>query len=116
MKVKRVFPVSYTHLKPYFTDTPYTARDYSLYRIGNRLKKIDNVLENGKYVEQTFSTEKPFNVVAVHFKVNDVNNQESNYKLSLYKDGKCTESVVILSLIHIYVIRTRYLMIHRSRL
>ena len=81
--------------KPYFTDTPYTARDYSLYRIGNRLKKIDNVLENGKYVEQTFSTEKPFNVVAVHFKVNDVNNQESNYKLSLYKDGKCTESVVI---------------------
>ena len=81
--------------KPYFTDTPYIARDYSLYRIGNRLKKIDNVLHNGKYVEQTFSTEKPFNVTAIHFKVNDVNNQESNYKLSLYKDGKCAESVVI---------------------
>lgn len=79
--------------KEYFTDVKRTVNDYSYFRLATRLKDIDNVISNNKCIRQEFKTYRPFNTVAVRFRADAVKKDGGSYRVSLYKEKSCVESL-----------------------
>lgn len=81
--------------KPHFTEVTNIEHDNSLYQYENRLQKIDEIFPEAASVEQFFKATKPFNVVEVRFKPDDMYYQDNIYIVSLLKDGVIIKSDII---------------------
>ena len=79
--------------KGYFTDVNYTVKDYSYFKPATRLKSINNIVSNNKYVEQEFKTYRPFNMITVCFRAKDIKGGDGSFRISLYGKENCLESV-----------------------
>lgn len=81
--------------KPYFTEVTNVVHDNSLFQYENRLQEIDEAFPDNESVEQFFTATKPFNVVEIRFKADDMYYQDNVYKVSLQKEGVCIKSDII---------------------
>ena len=79
--------------KGYFTDVNHTVKDYSYFKPATRLKSINNIVSNNKYVEQEFKTYRPFNMITVRFRTKGIKGGDGSFHISLYGKENCLESV-----------------------
>ena len=61
----------------------------------NQDQEIDEAFPDNESVEQFFTATKPFNVVEIRFKADDMYYQDNVYKVSLQKEGVCIKSDII---------------------